>query len=43
VLQKLGCRPNGQEPRDCLARGHQVLCNLVVLDRAAFFGRRMAA
>jgi ribosomal-protein-alanine N-acetyltransferase len=43
VLEKLGCRPNGQEPRACLARGHEVLCNLVVLSRADFFGRKMAA
>jgi ribosomal-protein-alanine N-acetyltransferase len=43
VLEKLGCRPNGQEQRHCLARGHDVLCNLVILDRADFFARRMAA
>jgi RimJ/RimL family protein N-acetyltransferase len=43
VLEKLGCRPNGQEPRGCLARGHDVLCNLVILSREDFFARRMAA
>jgi len=43
VLEKLGCKPDGQAPRPCLARGHDVLCNLVILSRADFFGRRMAA
>ena len=43
VLAKLGCRPNGQEPRHCLARGHEVMCNLVILERADYFQGRIAA
>jgi ribosomal-protein-alanine N-acetyltransferase len=43
VLEKLGCRPDGQEPRHCVARGHEVMCNLVILSRADFFAGRIAA
>ena len=43
VLEKLGCRPDGQEPRHCLSRGHEVVCNLVILSREDFFARRIAA
>ena len=43
VLEKLGCRPNGTAPRECLARGHDVICNLVTLSRADFFHRKIAA
>jgi len=43
VLAKLGCKPDGQALRECLARGHDVLCNLVTLSREDFFARRMAA
>src|ERR1700741_896183 len=33
VLQKLGFRPNGADRRECAARGHAVLCNIVVMSR----------
>ncbi|MGC9952940.1 MAG: GNAT family N-acetyltransferase [Rhizomicrobium sp.] len=42
VLQKLGCRHDGAEPRKCLARGHEVTCNLMALTREEF-GRKRAA
>ena len=42
VLAKLGAVPNGVEPRDCMARGHAVYCNLVLLHRENF-GRKKAA
>ncbi|HTO41618.1 MAG TPA: GNAT family N-acetyltransferase [Rhizomicrobium sp.] len=42
VLSKLGAIPNGVEPRDCLARGHAVYCNLLLLKRENF-GRKKAA
>ena len=42
VLEKLGCKPNGAEPRDCLARGHAVYCNLVILSREDFWRRKAA-
>jgi ribosomal-protein-alanine N-acetyltransferase len=42
VLEKLGCKPDGQSPRNCLARGHEVMCNLVILSRETFFGRMAA-
>jgi [ribosomal protein S5]-alanine N-acetyltransferase len=38
VLAKIGCKPNGAEHRDCVARGHAVYCHLVTLD-AGDFGR----
>jgi len=40
VLQKLGLRPNGEEQRKCIARGCQVLCHLVTLDRATYMTRK---
>jgi RimJ/RimL family protein N-acetyltransferase len=43
VLEKLGSRPDGRELRHCLARGHDVACNLVILSREDFFGRKLAA
>jgi len=43
VLEKLGCKPDGAALRECLARGHDVPCNLVTLSRADFFAPRMAA
>jgi RimJ/RimL family protein N-acetyltransferase len=43
VLAKIGCRPNGQDTRSCMARGHDVICNLVALDRAGYVERRRAA
>jgi RimJ/RimL family protein N-acetyltransferase len=43
VLEKLGCRPDGADKRDCLARGHAVYCNLVTLSREDFGRKRVAA
>ncbi len=42
VLEKLGCKPNGAEPRDCLARGHAVYCHLVILSREDFWQKKAA-
>ena len=42
VLEKVGCKPSGQDTRSCMARGHDVICNLVALDRANYMGRRAA-
>ncbi|HEY0302128.1 MAG TPA: GNAT family N-acetyltransferase [Rhizomicrobium sp.] len=42
VLAKLGFRPKGFEKRACMARGEDVGCNIVTLDRAAFGERRAA-
>ena len=42
VLQKLGCRPDGCEPRHSLARGHEVACQRMALTREEF-GRKKAA
>ena len=42
VLEKLGGRPNGAEPRMSLARGHSVYCHMVALTREQF-GRKKAA
>ena len=42
VLEKLGCRPDGVEPRHSLARGHAVYCHMVALTREQF-GRKRAA
>ncbi|HWA89234.1 MAG TPA: GNAT family N-acetyltransferase [Rhizomicrobium sp.] len=36
VLEKLGFKPDGAAPRDCAARGHAVLCHLVVMSREMF-------
>ena len=36
VLAKLGCVPDGNDQRDCLARGHAVYCHNVKLDREGF-------
>ncbi len=36
VLEKIGCKPNDAEERDCLSRGTKVFCHKVVLTRAAF-------
>jgi [ribosomal protein S5]-alanine N-acetyltransferase len=36
VLAKLGYEHYGSEPRDCLARGHQVYCHNVELRREKF-------
>jgi RimJ/RimL family protein N-acetyltransferase len=41
VLEKLGARPDGSEPRGSLARGHTVLCHMVTLTRE-HFGRKKA-
>ncbi|HEX4861463.1 MAG TPA: GNAT family N-acetyltransferase [Rhizomicrobium sp.] len=42
VLEKLGFRPNGADQRDCAARGHAVLCNLVLMSRAEYVQRQAA-
>jgi RimJ/RimL family protein N-acetyltransferase len=42
VLEKVGCRPSGQDTRSCQSRGHEVICNLVALDRADYRDRRAA-
>ncbi|HVP83644.1 MAG TPA: GNAT family N-acetyltransferase [Rhizomicrobium sp.] len=42
VLAKLGATPNGVEPRDCMARGHAVYCNLVLLRRENFERKKAA-
>ncbi len=42
VLEKVGFVADGTDQRNCLARGHAVNCNKVVLDRENF-GRRKAA
>ena len=42
VLDKLGFGAEGTALRDCVARGHGVLCNLVVLKREAFAQRQAA-
>lgn len=43
VLEKLGAVPNGVETRDCLARGHAVQCNMMVLARENFGRKKVAA
>jgi len=40
VLEKLGCERTGEENRSCLARGCQVSCHLVTLDRATYMTRK---
>jgi RimJ/RimL family protein N-acetyltransferase len=42
VLAKLGFTPSGTGLRDCLARGGQVLCNLVELRRNEFRQKKAA-
>ena len=42
VLAKLGCQPKGFEKRHCLARGMEIGCNITVLTREAYAGRRVA-
>ena len=36
VLEKLGFRHDSVGERDCLARGHRVICNQVIMSRAEF-------
>ena len=43
VLEKLGFVLEGEETRPCLARGGEVRCFLVVLDRAAYMTRKNAS
>ncbi len=42
VLAKLGCKPIGFTPRHYLARGMDIGCNVVILTREAYSGRRAA-
>lgn len=42
VLEKVGCKPFGQDTRACQSRGHDVICNLVALDRTDYVARRAA-
>ncbi|HXS07363.1 MAG TPA: GNAT family N-acetyltransferase [Rhizomicrobium sp.] len=42
VLMKLGARHNGSRMRDCLARGHKVLCHEMLLTREAFLLKKAA-
>ncbi len=42
VLAKLGFRPDGAGQRECAARGHAVLCNLVIMSRADYVQRQAA-
>jgi RimJ/RimL family protein N-acetyltransferase len=42
VLEKLGCIPDGEQKRACMARGMEVGCNIVTLSREAFVARRVA-
>ena len=42
VLAKLGARHNGSRMRDCLARGHKVLCHEMLLTRADFLRQEAA-
>ena len=42
VLAKLGCKPSAFEKRHCLARGMDIGCNIVLLTREAYAGRRAA-
>ncbi len=43
VLEKVGFVADGADQRDCLARGHAVYCNKVVLERENFGRRKVAA
>jgi RimJ/RimL family protein N-acetyltransferase len=42
VLMKLGARHNGSRMRDCMARGHKVLCHEMLLTREAFLLKKAA-
>ena len=42
VLAKLGGRPNGTAPRDCLARGEAVNCHEVLFHRADYLSAKAA-
>jgi ribosomal-protein-alanine N-acetyltransferase len=42
VLAKVGLLPNRFEPRHCLARGMDIGCNITILRREAYAGRRAA-
>jgi [ribosomal protein S5]-alanine N-acetyltransferase len=42
VLEKLGFAPTGTDSRDCAARGHAVLCNMVAIARADYSQRHAA-
>ena len=42
VLMKLGARHNGSRMRECMARGHKVLCHEMLLTREAFLMKRAA-
>jgi ribosomal-protein-alanine N-acetyltransferase len=41
VLEKLGCRYEGEEMSNCLARGHKVPAHVVALDRATYRTRNI--
>jgi 8-oxo-dGTP diphosphatase len=43
VLAKVGCTPIGQDTRGCMARGTEVVCNLVGLERSEYLAQRRAA
>jgi len=43
VLEKLRCRPAGEEYSNCLARGYKVAAHVVVLDRTTYMTRKMGA
>ena len=36
VLEKIGCKANGEDEKNCLSRGTNVFCHKVVLRRADF-------
>ena len=42
VLAKVGLLPNRFEPRHCLARGMDIGCNITILRRETYVGRRAA-
>lgn len=42
VLAKVGLLPRSFEPRHCLARGMDIGCNITILRREAYVGRRAA-
>jgi RimJ/RimL family protein N-acetyltransferase len=42
VLEKLGFVPDGEEMRDCCARGHAVRCHAMLLTREAFQPKQAA-
>ncbi len=43
VLKKIGFVPDGAVQLDCLARGHQVYCHRLVLNREDFAQKKVAA